>query len=91
LTGYSVDELRGMPAEVLFPNDSASNARSRLQVVSLASTALPATTALQTKSAGPIAVHLTSVENLLLERQQLTAAPVRGEALQRQRVRVRHR
>jgi PAS domain-containing protein len=70
LTGYSVDELRGMPADVLFPNDSASNAQCRLQVLSLASTSLPATTVLQTKSAGPIGVHLTSVENLLVERQQ---------------------
>jgi AraC-like DNA-binding protein len=78
LTGYSVDELRGMPAGVLFPNDSPSNTRSRLLVLSLPSPALPATTELQTKSAGPIAIHLTSVENLLVERQQLTAAPVQG-------------
>jgi AraC-like DNA-binding protein len=80
LTGYSVDELRGMPAEVLFPNDSASNTRCRLRVLSLASASLPATTMLQTKSAGPIAVHLTSVENVLVGRQRLTAAHVQGAA-----------
>ena len=64
LTGYSVDELRAMPADVLFPNGSGSNATRRVQVLQPASTSLPANTVLQTKSAGRIPVHLTSFEIL---------------------------
>jgi PAS domain S-box-containing protein len=65
LTGYSIDELRGMPAEVLFPHASGSNTRSRLQLLLSASASVPSTTVLHTKSAGRVPVHLTSVENVL--------------------------
>jgi PAS domain S-box-containing protein len=65
LTGYSVDELRGMRTEVLFPQGRRSSTRCRLQVLRPALSSLPATTVLQTKDAGRISVHLMSVENLL--------------------------
>lgn len=65
LTGYSVDELRGMRAEALFPDGSGSKARCRLQVLYAGSAARPATCILQTKSTGQIRVHVISVENIL--------------------------
>jgi PAS domain S-box-containing protein len=65
MTGYSADELRGMSVDVLFPHASGSNSHSRLQILIPASPALTTSTMLQTKSAGPVYVHLTSAENLL--------------------------
>ncbi len=64
LTGYSADKLRGMPADVLFPDATGARPRCCLQVVRPVPSG-PATTALQTKSAGRISVHVTSVANLL--------------------------
>jgi PAS domain S-box-containing protein len=65
MTGYSVDELRGMPVEVLFSNDSQSDTRCRLQILLPASSSLPTNAVLRPKSADPVYVHLTSAENLL--------------------------
>jgi AraC-like DNA-binding protein len=65
LTGYSVNELRGMRAQVLFPHAPSSHTKCRLQVLRPALSSLPATTLLQTRDAGRIPVHLMSVENLL--------------------------
>jgi hypothetical protein len=71
MSGYSVDELRGMPADELFPHGSASNTRCRVHLFLPASASSPATTVLRTKSAGRVHVHLTSVTNLLGQRRQL--------------------
>ena len=82
LTGYSVDELRELPADRLFPQGSGSHATSRVQVLHPASTSLPPNTVVQTKSAGRIRVHLTSIEILpsrtlpAAYEQQLRAEPV---------------
>jgi PAS domain S-box-containing protein len=65
LTGYSVDELRGMRAEVLFPHVSGSKTKNRLQLLRPALSSSQATAVLQTKDAGRIHVHLMSIENLL--------------------------
>lgn len=65
ITGYSVAELRRMPAADLFHSDIQSDARSRVQILLPASPALPANAVLRTRSAGSIDVHLTSAENLL--------------------------
>jgi PAS domain S-box-containing protein len=65
ITGYSVAELRRMPAADLFHSDIQSDARSRVQILLPASPSLPANAVLRTRSAGPIHVHLTSAENLL--------------------------
>jgi AraC-like DNA-binding protein len=65
ITGYSVAELRRMPAADLFQSDIQSDARSRVQILLPASPSLPANAVLRTRSAGPIHVHLTSAENLL--------------------------
>lgn len=71
LTGYSVDELRGMPADILFPDATGATPRCCLQVVRPTQSG-PGTRVLQTKSAGRIPVHVTSVENLLGRHQHLT-------------------
>ncbi|HEX7794876.1 MAG TPA: helix-turn-helix domain-containing protein [Vicinamibacterales bacterium] len=65
ITGYSVAELRRMPAADLFHSDIQSDARSRVQILLPASPSLPANAVLRTRSAGAIHVHLTSAENLL--------------------------
>jgi PAS domain S-box-containing protein len=65
ITGYSVDELRGMSAEVLLPQRSNSDTRCRLQILLRASSSLPCNAVLRPKSTRPIHVHLTSVENVL--------------------------
>jgi PAS domain-containing protein len=65
ITGYSVSELRRMPAAALFLSDIRSDARSRVQILLPASASLPANAVLRTRSAGNVHVHLTSVENLL--------------------------
>ena len=72
MTGYSVDELRGMSVAVLFPD--VSDTRGRLQVFLPASSSRPINTLLHTKSAGPVHVHLTSTPNLLEDRRQMRAA-----------------
>jgi AraC-like DNA-binding protein len=77
LTGYSVDELRGMPADILFPDATGATPRCCLLVVRPAPSG-PATSVLQTKSAGRIPVHVTSVENLLGRHQQLTLGHSEG-------------
>jgi AraC-like DNA-binding protein len=64
LTGYSVDELRELPADGLFPDRSGSNSTSQVQVLHPASSSMPANTVVQTKAAGRIRVHLTSVDIL---------------------------
>jgi PAS domain-containing protein len=64
ITGYSVAELRLMPAADLFHSDIQSD-RSRVQILLPASPSLPANAVLRTRSAGPVHVHLTSAENLL--------------------------
>jgi AraC-like DNA-binding protein len=64
LTGYSIEELRAMPSHVLFPGEPARNETHRVQVLYPASTARPANTVLQTKSAGRIYIHLASIEIL---------------------------
>jgi PAS domain S-box-containing protein len=65
LTGYSVDELRGMKAEVLFPHAPESKIQNRLQILRPVLSSYSPTTVLQTKDAGRIQVHLMSIENLL--------------------------
>jgi PAS domain S-box-containing protein len=65
ITGYSVAELRRMPAVDLFHSDIQSDARSRVQILLPASPSLPANAVLRTRSAGAVHVHLTSAENLL--------------------------
>jgi PAS domain S-box-containing protein len=76
ITGYSVAELRRMPAADLFHSDIQSDARSRVQILLPASPSLPANAVLRTRSAGPVHVHLTSAENLLgnAEHALITAA-----------------
>jgi PAS domain S-box-containing protein len=70
ITGYSVAELRRMPAADLFHSDIQSDARSRVQILLPASPSLPANAVLRTRSAGPMHVHLTSAENLLSNPEQ---------------------
>src|SRR5262245_34998819 len=65
ITGYSVAELRRMPAAELFHSDIPSDARSRVQILLPASPSLPANAVLRTRSAGAVHVYLTSAENLL--------------------------
>jgi PAS domain S-box-containing protein len=62
LSGYSVEELRGMPPDKLFPTAADSSSGCRLQVLHPTSTSRPATSVLQTKSAGRVHIHLTSVD-----------------------------
>jgi AraC-like DNA-binding protein len=62
MTGYAAHELRGMPAEMLFPGSLSCGLGCRLQVLHPTSASRPATTVLQTKSAGRIQVHLTTVD-----------------------------
>lgn len=76
ITGYSVDELRRMPAADLFHGDVQSDARSLVQILLPASPSLPANAVLRTRSAGAVHVHLTSAENLLGNAEQpLVALP----------------
>jgi AraC-like DNA-binding protein len=72
MTLYSVDELRGMSVEQLFPHVSVSASRCRLQLFVPGSVSLPTNTILQTKSAGPLHVHLTSLENVIRQRADQT-------------------
>jgi PAS domain S-box-containing protein len=65
ITGYSVDELRGMSAEALFPRRCDLDIRCRLQILLRASSSLPCNAVLRTKAMRAIQVHLTSVENVL--------------------------
>jgi AraC-like DNA-binding protein len=51
ITGYSVAELRRMPAADLFHSDIQSDARSRVQILLPASPSLPANAVLRTRSA----------------------------------------
>jgi PAS domain S-box-containing protein len=62
LSGYSVEELRGMPPDKLFPTAADSSSRCRLLVLHPTSTSRPATSVLQTKSAGRIHILVTSVD-----------------------------
>jgi PAS domain S-box-containing protein len=78
LTGYSVDELRGMPADILFPDATGAKPRCCLQMVRPVPSSGPATSVLQTKSAGRIPVHVTTVENLLGRHEQLTLGHSEG-------------
>jgi AraC-like DNA-binding protein len=73
LTGYSIHDHRGKPVELLFPYVSGSDTRCRLQILLPASSSLTTNTVLHTKSAGPVRVHLTSAENLLGDRLQMTS------------------
>ena len=74
ITGYSVAELRRMPAADLFQSDIQSDARSRVQILLPASPSLPANAVLRTRSAGAVHVYLTSAENLLGNAQQALIA-----------------
>ena len=65
MTGYSADELRGMPVAALLPARVDSETKRRLQLILPASSSLPCNAVLRTKSERPVAVHLTSAENLL--------------------------
>jgi AraC-like DNA-binding protein len=71
VSGYSVDELRGMPAAALFPNGSGCNTACRLQLFLPASASLPANAMLHAKSTSRVEVHLTSVANVLGRRERL--------------------
>jgi len=71
VSGYSVDELRGMPAAALVSNGSGCNTACRLQLFLPASASLPANAMLHTKSTGGVEVHLTSVANVLGRRERL--------------------
>jgi AraC-like DNA-binding protein len=65
VTGYSVDELRGMPVEILFRDGVGSDTGPRLQVLFPASASLPSNAVLRTKSAASIPVHITTADNVL--------------------------
>jgi PAS domain S-box-containing protein len=78
ITGYSVDELRGMPAEALLPTPADSDARCRLQLILPGSSSLPCNAVLRTRSARAIPVHLTSVENILSGTTTINAGPARS-------------
>jgi AraC-like DNA-binding protein len=65
MTGYSVDELRGLPVEMLFSHLSVSDTRCRLQILLPAVSALSTNAVLRTKSAGPVHVRLMSAKNCL--------------------------
>jgi PAS domain-containing protein len=73
MSGYSVDELRGMPVEVLFPHVSGPDTRCLLQILLPASSSLPTNSVLRTKSSGPVNVYLTNAENLLGDRHTMTS------------------
>jgi PAS domain S-box-containing protein len=78
ITGYSVDELRGMPAEALLPTPADSDTRCRLQLILPESSALPGNAVLRTRSARAVPVHLTSVENILSATTESNAGPARS-------------
>jgi len=78
VTGYSVDELRGMPAEALLPTRADSDTRCRLQLILPASSSLPCNAVLRTRSARAVPVHLTSVENILSGTTKVNAGPARS-------------
>jgi len=65
VTGYSIDELRGMPSQMLFPSQIRADAGSRLQLLLPVSPFLPPNAVLRTKSAHWVHIHITSAENLL--------------------------
>lgn len=81
ITGYSVAELRRMPAADLFHSDIQSDARSRVQILLPASPSLPANAVLRTRSAGAVHVHLTSAENLLGNSGPTLIAPSNSPAV----------
>ena len=62
LTGYSGDELRGLHVDALFPHLSGSDARSQIQIFFAGSSRSNAV--LQTKSCGPVNVHLICTTNV---------------------------
>jgi PAS domain S-box-containing protein len=62
LTGYAIHELRGMRADVLFPDAARASMRCRLQVLRPPSLSRPPTCAIHTKTGDSVQVHLTSVE-----------------------------
>lgn len=65
ITGYSVAELRRIPAADLFQSDIQCAARSRVQILFRASPSLPANAVLKTRSAGAVHVYLASAKILL--------------------------
>ncbi len=65
MTGYAVEELRGMPAQRLFPEGDDCTGGSRLQVLLPVSSSVPANALLRTRVGSCVHVHLTSAENLL--------------------------
>jgi AraC-like DNA-binding protein len=65
ISGYSVDELRGMPAANLFASGMGSDPGSHLHILFPISSSLPANAVFRTKSAATVQVHLTGAENLL--------------------------
>jgi PAS domain S-box-containing protein len=65
ISGYSADELRGMPAQMLFPTAIITHGRSRLRILLPASSTVPPNAVLRTKSARAVRIHVTSVANLL--------------------------
>jgi len=75
LTGYSGDELRRLQVDALFPHLSGSDARSQIQIFFAAST--PSNAVLQTKSRGPVDVHLICSTNVFRWRAHATPAGVR--------------
>jgi len=76
LTGYSGDELRGVHVDALFPHLSGSDARSQIQIFFAAPTRGNAV--LQTKSDGPVNVHLICTTNVFRWRAHVTAAEARA-------------
>ena len=78
ITGYSVDELRGMPADALLPTPADSDTRCRLQLILPGSSSLPCNAVLRTRSARAVPVHLTSVENILSGTTKINAGPARS-------------
>ena len=65
ISGYSVDELRGMPADKLFASGIGSDPGSHLHILLPISSSFPANAVFRTKSAATVQVHLTGAENLL--------------------------
>ena len=75
LTGYSGDELRGLQVDALFPHLAGTDARSQMQIFFAASTRSNAV--LQTKSRGPVNVHLICTTNVFRWRAHVTAGGLR--------------
>jgi PAS domain-containing protein len=76
ISGYTIDELRGMPSCRLLSGEATTDEGSRLQLLLPASAFLPANAVLRTKSRASVPVHITSAENKLSAAAQPAAHEV---------------